>query len=133
MPVTINPLRDNYENIDEFVDYSDIYGLAERLGYETAQEAWDANPIIQYGVNPKDFAKVRDRGIWDDLTAAGCELDNHESDLYVKDTPTAREVIKRFTVNCKPQRFRSRVDNAIWIDLPFMFQPFWDAKAKITA
>jgi hypothetical protein len=51
-------LRDNYADIEEFEHYSDMFGLAERLGYESAQEAWDDNPLVQGSVNPSDFRKV---------------------------------------------------------------------------
>lgn len=51
-------LQENYSSFEEFEAYSETYGLAARLGYDDAQEAWDANPIIQGSVNPSDFRKV---------------------------------------------------------------------------
>ena len=61
------------------------------------------------------------------LVAAGCEIDNHESDLYVQDTTFARDVLATFHVNAS--RFRSQVDGKMWLDIPFAFQPWWDARA----
>lgn len=51
-------LQDQYGSFDEWEGYSDIYGLAERLGFANAQEAWDANPVIAGGVNPEDYRVV---------------------------------------------------------------------------
>ena len=60
------------------------------------------------------------------LVAAGCEIDNHESDLYVKATPEAIALTKD-----EPNRsfFTSNIDGARWIDLPFRYQPFWDKRS----
>jgi hypothetical protein len=53
-------LQDNYENrFDIWEKYDETYGLAERLGFKSAKEAWDANPIIQGSVDPKDFKVVK--------------------------------------------------------------------------
>lgn len=51
-------LRKNYANFEEFQDYAANYGLPERLGFSTAREAWDANPLIQGSTNPEDFKIV---------------------------------------------------------------------------
>jgi len=66
--------------------------------------------------------------LYDDLLSAGCELDNHESDLYVKDTPMARDIIglhqcmgEKRTVN----RFKSSLDGSDWLDIPFAYLPWW--------
>lgn len=55
-------LQNAYDSFEEFASYSDIYGLAERLGFETAQEAWEANPIIRGSVNPGDYGVVESAG-----------------------------------------------------------------------
>ena len=54
-----NKLQSEYSSFEEWEHFSDTYGLSNRLGYETAQDAWDANPIISGGVNPKDYKVVR--------------------------------------------------------------------------
>lgn len=51
-------LRNNYECVEEFVNYDDIYKLAHRLGFESAEEAWDFNPFIQWSVEPRDFKRA---------------------------------------------------------------------------
>lgn len=48
-------LRDNYGSREEWQSFSDTYGLAERLGYDSADAAWEDNPYIQGSTNPADF------------------------------------------------------------------------------
>ena len=73
--------------------------------------------------------------LFQELTAAGCEIDNHESDLFVKDSPVSRNIIRR---RCSADQimwnndhcstavlFRSTLDNEIWWDIPFAYDPFW--------
>lgn len=53
-------LRSNYEGkFEQFEAYDRIYGLAARLGYASASEAWEANPIVQGSTNPEDFRVVK--------------------------------------------------------------------------
>ncbi len=52
-------LRDNYDNnFEQWQAYAEIYGLCERLGFDSPEEAWEANPVIQGSVNPADFKIV---------------------------------------------------------------------------
>jgi hypothetical protein len=48
-------LRDQYQNFVEFVHYAETYGLAGRLGFDSAEAAWEANPVVEGSVNPADF------------------------------------------------------------------------------
>ena len=55
-------LRENYDNrFDVFQAHDEIYGIAGRLGFETAQAAWEANPLIQGSVIPEDLCVVEPR------------------------------------------------------------------------
>ena len=54
-------LRDNYSSLEEFEMYAETYGIAERLGYKTARNAWSVNPLIQGSVEPSDFRKVKNK------------------------------------------------------------------------
>ena len=56
----VSRLRANYFDFEEWVHYSDMYGLAVKLGYQTATTAWKENPIICGSVNPSDYG--RDKG-----------------------------------------------------------------------
>ena len=51
-------LQSVYTNFEEFVAYSNVYGIAKRLGFKTATEAWNKNPRIEGSVNPKDLRIV---------------------------------------------------------------------------
>lgn len=60
------------------------------------------------------------------IALAGIEFDHHESDLYIKDTPEAREILEQFELqNKNAQRFTSEIDKTPWIDVPFSYEPFW--------
>ena len=49
-------LRDNYDNdFEQFEAYDRSYGLVERLGFRSAEQAWEANPQIKGSTNPADF------------------------------------------------------------------------------
>ena len=48
-------LRENYASLEDFEYYDNIYRLALRLGFNTAEEAWDENPHIHGSVNPGDW------------------------------------------------------------------------------
>ena len=52
-------LQKNYDSFEEFEHYSEIYAIHSRLGFNTAEEAWDANPIIKGSVIPSDLEIVK--------------------------------------------------------------------------
>lgn len=68
--------------------------------------------------------------LFQELTAAGCEVGNHESDLHVKVCEKA-EIIIVFHVLLPgstlqmPNKFVSNIDGEIWYDIPFAYDPFW--------
>jgi hypothetical protein len=66
--------------------------------------------------------------LYETLKAAGCEVDNHESDLHVKATATATLILKRFPEWRGVSSFCSRLDGALWYDVPFAYQPWWDGR-----
>lgn len=68
-------------------------------------------------------------GLYDELVAAGCEVENHYSDLYVKATEESVEIVAAWQ-KANPELtggryFSSQIDGLIWIDVPFMYAPFW--------
>lgn len=76
--------------------------------------------------------KTAQPSIYKALKAAGCALDSHESDLYVRDSETARRIIKE--VNAVPSlgkwqtsTFRGN-DGHAWIEIPFAYDPWWEKK-----
>lgn len=60
------------------------------------------------------------------LKHAGCELDSHESDLYVKASEESTKILKDSGVSYTS--FRSQIDNTLWYDVPFHYEPFWERR-----
>ena len=73
--------------------------------------------------------------LYTDLLAAGCEMGNHESDLHVKCTPEAAEIIRSHQAVTKKEIIYSTFESgaernadgspSLWWDIPFAFDPFW--------
>ena len=72
-------LQENYSDFEEFEAYSETYAVTKRLGYESAQAAWEANPIIQGSVEPSDLRVV---------------LDEYNGDDFIK--PEVKDVLEKF-------------------------------------
>ena len=66
--------------------------------------------------------------LYDDLAAA-VPVDSHESDLYALWCEKTRFILQKWGVPVvKGMLFRNAQDGQMWVDLPFMFKPFWDKK-----
>ena len=51
-------IRKAYASCEEFISYATTYGLHTRLGFETPEAAWEANPLIQGSVIPADYCTI---------------------------------------------------------------------------
>ena len=51
-------LRSVYKSRDEFISYCEVYGNHRRLGFDSPESAWKANPIVQGSVIPSDYRKI---------------------------------------------------------------------------
>jgi hypothetical protein len=51
-------LQSRYSSLEEWQNYSEVYGLANRLGYDSAAQAWANDPVIESSVKPEDFRVV---------------------------------------------------------------------------
>ena len=71
--------------------------------------------------------------IYDEMKAAGVEMDSHESDLYVKNTPEAREIVAGYEYKSNVTGFTSQIDGAHWLDIPFAYDPWWTRAAETVA
>lgn len=78
-------LRENYESLEDFEYYDNIYRLALRLGFNTAEEAWEENPHIHGSVNP---------GAWGQHLFPDCYL-------HVRDCRSGEEWIRPIRGNTK--------------------------------
>ncbi len=52
-------LQKNYASLEEFQYYSQTYGIHARLGFKSAKEAWDSNPLIRGSIIPSDLEVVK--------------------------------------------------------------------------
>ena len=69
--------------------------------------------------------------LYQELVIAGCEIDKHESDLYVKECEKAMSIILRHffcagSTMKMPIKFVSNIDGGVWWDIPFAYDPFWN-------
>ena len=70
--------------------------------------------------------------LYADLLAAGIPVANHESDLYFPATPESRAILERHPMqfsfattfsNRRPPNVGQR-----WWEVPFAFDPWWEAR-----
>ncbi len=74
--------------------------------------------------------------IYDQLKAAGAQIDNHESDLYVKADDVSRPIIEAARTKGDPaaknattfRNQRPEEKGQIWYDIPFAYSPWWEAR-----
>ena len=52
-------LQENYDSFEQWKAYSDVYGLAGKLGFKSPFVAWEKNPLLRGSVNPDDFEVVK--------------------------------------------------------------------------
>ena len=60
------------------------------------------------------------------IVAANVPRDHHESDLYVKATLEARAILAQYEHSFTS--FRNQIDGSLWFDIPFAFDPWWEAR-----
>ena len=53
-------LRDQYQSFEEFASYAETYGLDARLGFDSAEAAWESNPVVEGSTNPDDYRLHRE-------------------------------------------------------------------------
>lgn len=67
--------------------------------------------------------------LYEQLRDAGCALDNHESDLYVKATPEAVRLVTASKRFCS--YFTHQGTGELWLDVAFAYDPWWKAREVI--
>lgn len=70
--------------------------------------------------------------LYDEIKAAGIPFANHESDLYFRDCPEAREILARYpTSKTNAQGFINQAPphkGERWLDVPFAYLPWWEKR-----
>lgn len=75
-------LRENYENdFGSFQAYSEMWGIAKRLGFDSAEQAWKKNPTIQGSVLPDDLRVVKDKS-WRVIAGKEYKLHSEEGTIF---------------------------------------------------
>ena len=68
--------------------------------------------------------------IYEQLKAAGVEMDSHYSDLYVPVTPVTASIIKAYEFLCNVTLFTCNITKKRMYDIPFAFDPYWQQKLE---
>lgn len=67
--------------------------------------------------------------LFDKVVEAGLEYDNHYSDLYIKVSDKARELLHAYPFGRQVKSFTG-TDGEFWYEVPFAFDPFWQGEGK---
>lgn len=70
--------------------------------------------------------------LYQELIAAGVEVSNHESDLYCPVTEQTTALLKKHDKTMATKFRNQRPPNVgqWWYDVPFAFDPWWEARAS---
>ncbi len=93
----------------------------------------EKNPSGVESESPANRAGMAsDATLYERLTAAGCEVSNHYSDLYARYTPEAAAIIDEWRKDHNLTNgwgmcsfFTNQVEGGRWIDIPLAFDPYW--------
>jgi len=69
--------------------------------------------------------------IYTELKEAGVPLDDNRSDLYAKVMPESKVIVDAYEFKVNVSVFVSMMDGDKWYDIPFAFDPFFDAKGNL--
>lgn len=101
------------------------YQITQIFPYkENAQEAAKTHPgiIVNYKIEP---LKVTPGTVHEiaALLLPPEHIDHHASDLYIKVTPQATDIIKRLQPKSLLSKFIDNIERVYWYDLPFCYNP----------
>jgi hypothetical protein len=54
-------LRKVYSSFAEYLAYDRCFNLSARLGFESAEDAWEANPMVQGSTDPETYRVVENK------------------------------------------------------------------------
>lgn len=85
----------------------------------------------QGGSTPPHSTSYTPGELYDLVVARGLEHDSHYSDLYLKDTPEARQLIACYRSRSSVTSFISNIAPHVrWFDIPFAYAPYWRERCK---
>ena len=56
------------------------------------------------------------------------EIDNHNSDLYLKKTVVSDALISEYGFKENVKTFKDNINGEIWYDIPFEYEPWWSKR-----
>lgn len=69
---------------------------------------------------------MKTESLFNAVKRAGLEYASHETDLYLPDTQTVRDILAAFpTHKANATRFFNQITKTIWLDVPFAYDPAW--------
>lgn len=101
------------------------YQITQIFPYkENAQEAAKTHPgiIVNYKIEPLAVTPSTIHEIAA-LLLPPEHIDHHASDLYIKVTPQANNIIKRLQPKSLLSKFIDNIERVYWYDLPFCYNP----------
>lgn len=78
--------------------------------------------------------------LYEMLKEAGIEIENHESDMFFRETPDSTRILCAFraefgesmqgVVSLDYRSFRDVKTGERWYEVPFMYDPYWAEKRR---
>lgn len=70
-----------------------------------------------------------EKEFFEKIKEAGIPFDNHESDLYIPNTPEVRAILEQYPTKKEiTTPFIHQVKKEEWLEVPFAYLPYWEAK-----
>jgi len=69
--------------------------------------------------------------IYEEMMKADVPISSWQSDLYAKVCEDSVAIVNNYVFKDNVKMFFSQVDNEVWFDIPFAYDPFWDRLSKI--
>jgi hypothetical protein len=68
--------------------------------------------------------------LYNKVVELGLNYSSWQSDLYLEATPEARALLAQYQFKTNVTTFISQIEKTPWYDIPFAYQPYWDARMK---
>jgi hypothetical protein len=70
--------------------------------------------------------------IYEQMKAAGVPTGSWQSDLYVPVNDVTRPLIAAYRFRTNVTTFISQIEKTLWYDIPFAYEPWWEARTRNT-
>lgn len=73
---------------------------------------------------------MNSKALYEAAKDAGIATDNHSSDLYIKVSAEAGELIAKYDFKMNVTVFTADDGSGVWYEVPFAYEPWWDDAKK---